>query len=204
MPSCSNDLGKELWLYFFLVVLSAITFFFGLIPLYNYLEKTFEFTIPVWVETPSIFGLFGVFFALFDRYFWKYRVIKVFGLPKIPNLNGKWKATISRRDENDNEVKKKESDVIINQNYSKFNLLMKDEGATSDVKMATFQISNPINRRIIYTYVCEPHATAPDEFQMHEGTTTLEIMEGDKEMSGNYYSGKGRRHHGTVYLKKIN
>jgi hypothetical protein len=198
MPTCSNDLGKDLRIYLYSLVLSILTFFMLLLPFYDFLNNSLGFTIPIWIETPSIIGLYELYVNIFDKYLWKYEFVKWLGLPKIPNLDGSWKATIK----SSFKGTQKEADVTICQSYSKFSMVLKTDESTSTTMMAAFGIANPIMRTLTHTYLSKPFSPLPS-LNIHEGTCNLEILDGDKEMKGYYYSGRGRQNFGEISLTKV-
>lgn len=200
MHACSNNLGLELRIYLYSLFLSIFIFFLVLIPFYNFLESYFGIVIPIWIETPSIIGLYELFVKIFEKYLWKYRFIEWLGLPKIPNLNGKWTAVIKSSFNNT----QKEACVTICQSYSKFSMILKTNESTSETNMAAFQLNNPIKRTLTYTYLSKPLSTSVPSLNIHEGTGNFEILEGDKEMTGYYYSGRGRQNFGEITLKRDN
>jgi hypothetical protein len=198
MHASSNDLGNSSRIYLYSLILSVLTFFFLLLPLYDLFKNSFGLLIPIWIETPSIIGLYALYINIFDKVLWKFKAIELFGMPKIPNLNGTWKATIK----SSHEDKDKEAIATICQNYSKFSMILKTDESTSQTTMASFELGNPIRRTLTYTYICKPLPASPASMEIHEGTGNLEIVKGDEEMSGYYYSGRGRRNYGEIHLKK--
>jgi len=198
MHTCSNDLGGTERIYLYSLLFSILTFFLLLLPFYNYLENSFGLAIPVWIETPSIIGLYAFYNGVFDKVIWKYRAIRWLGLPTIPNINGVWKATIK----SSHSRTEKEAVATISQSYSKFSMILKTDESTSQTTMASFELDNPIHRTLTYTYISKPLPTSPTTMNIHEGTGNLEILQGDKEMRGYYYSGRGRQNYGEINLKK--
>lgn len=198
MHICSNDLGNTSRIYLFSLLLSVFTFFVLLLPFYDFLKNYFGLTIPIWIETPSIIGLYAFYINIFDKFLWKYNVIRWFGLPKIPDMNGVWKAIIK----SSHNGMEKEAIATIRQTYSKFSMILKTDESTSQTTMASFKLGNPIDRTLTYTYLCKPLSTSPTSMNIHEGTGSLEILKGDEEMRGYYYSGRGRQNYGDITLKK--
>ena len=198
MHACSNDLGNASRIYLYSLLLSILTFFLFLLPLYDYLENSFGLIIPVWIETPSIIGIYAFYTNVFDKVLWKYKAIRWFGLPTIPNVNGVWKATIK----SSHDGTEKEAVATICQSYSKFSMILKTDESISQTTIASFELNNPIHRTLTYTYLCKPLPTSQTSMNIHEGTGNLEILQGDVEMRGYYYSGRGRQNYGEINLKK--
>jgi len=162
------------------------------------IEKSLGIIIPIWIETPSIIGLYHFFLSIFERYLWKYDFIKWLGLPKIPNLNGSWKGVVKSSYDNS----EKNADVSICQSYSKISMILKTDESTSKTIMAHFELGNPIYRTLTYSYLSKPLSTSKESMNIHEGTGSLEILENDKELKGYYYSGRGRQNFGDIFLER--
>ena len=200
MHVCSNDLDNNSIIYLYSIILSIFTFFIILIPFYNTLQKHFNFTIPIWIETPSIIGLYHFYLKIYDKYFWKYNFIKYIGLPKIPNLNGLWIAEIvSSHDETT-----KKAEVLISQAFSKFSMVLKTDESTSYTTVASFSLNNPIHKTITYSYLSKPRSSSSNSMNIHEGTATLEIFEDESKLEGYYYSGRGRLTYGDIKIERKN
>ncbi len=52
----------------------------------------YQVFLPWWVESPSILFFYGLFFAIFDKWFWQY--LKKIKFVKTPNLNGEWNGNL--------------------------------------------------------------------------------------------------------------
>ena len=199
MHHCSNDLENKQRITLYAILLSIFTFFYILLPIYAFIEATFNFTIPIWVETPSIIGLYQLFIKIFDKYLWKYSFVEVIGLPKIPNLNGEWKVKIYSSF--DNNVK--DADIEIVHNYSHFSMILKTAESKSATTSAIFNLMNPIYKTISYSYLSKPITVTNDTMNIHEGTAILEISEDIKKLEGYYYAGRGRLTYGKIIMEKI-
>ncbi len=198
MHFCSNDLANTSRIYLYSLVFSVLSFFLGLLPLYIIIEESLGIAIPIWIEIPSIIGLYHFYIDLFEKYLWKHRIIKWLGLPKIPNLNGNWKAVIKSSHNNTT----KNADVFISQSYSRFSMIVKTDESTSKTTMAHLELSNPIYRTLVYSYISKPRPLSAPTMNIHEGMGNLEILKNDAELRGYYYSGRGRQNFGEILLKK--
>ena len=204
MHHLSNDLGSTKRIYYYSLLLSILTSLLIINPIIDLFKEWI--TLEVWIEyllvfieLPSVVGLYELYNRLFDKYIWKYNFIRLFGLPKIPNLNGKWKATIK----SSYKKTEKSGDVTIHHNYSNFSLILKTDESKSHTTMSSLTLKDPINRKITWTYMCEPLPNSNNKLHTHCGTNHLEILDGEKELRGSYYSGRDRRNIGEFFLKKI-
>lgn len=199
MHNISNDLDNQSRITLYAIVLSIFTFFCVLVPFYGILKSAYNVSIPIWIETPSILGLYRLYVIAFEKYFWKYQFIETIGLPKIPDLNGKWDTKIHTSF--DDSVKNAEAEIA--HNYSSFSMILKTKESKSSTTSAIFNLKNPINRTLSYSYLSRPVTTTNDTMNMHEGTAILEILEDTKKLEGYYYSGRGRATYGKIILEKV-
>src|SRR6266702_2974297 len=47
---------------------------------------------PPWWASPPVdtMALYGLFYWVFDRFVWKWRLLRWLGITKVPDLSGKW------------------------------------------------------------------------------------------------------------------
>lgn len=198
MHNIPNDLDNQHRITLYTIILSVFTFFWGLLPVYDYLQSIFNFVLPIWIETPSILGLYHLYVKAFEKYLWKYQFIKIIGLPRIPDLNGKWDTKIYTSF--DDSVKNAETEIA--HNYSSFSMILKTDESKSSTTSAIFNLKDSINRTISYSYLSRPITLTSDTMNIHEGTAVLEISKDTKKLKGYYYSGRGRSTYGKIILEK--
>lgn len=143
------------------------------------------------------FGVvFGVLIFIFDRYAWKL-------LTRIPNLNGDWEAVgISSYTMDESEAPNHEfsMNVKIKQTFSRIGISTTTGESTSNSTMASFQLNLPIPV-IRYSFENIPMNRSSQELQRHPGMVELRIID-EKEMSGDYFSGKHRLRFGSLTLRR--
>ena len=151
-----------------------------------------------WLSVPSFAGFYSAFYWLFDRYVWRWGILRRVGLLALPDLNGLWKGEI-----NSSYVERPATSVAVEilQRWSKLVVTLETEDSRSRSIAATFRTEDVPRPELSYLYINEPKATAAESMQSHRGTVTLELV-GDC-LEGDYYSGRGRREIGTLKLTRV-
>ncbi len=151
-----------------------------------------------WVSAPSMFAVFSTLFWTFDHHLWKLGLLSRLKLVSVPDISGEWVGEIESSFDQDGQVHK--VSVMIKQRWSKMVVYLETEHSRSRSVVASFRISEAARPELTYQYLSEPKSNAPSTMEMHRGTTSLLVTENGLE--GDYYSGRGRREHGTISLRR--
>lgn len=159
------------------------------------------FAVPWWFDSPAIVGFYSIFYCLFNKLLWKWKIFQKIGLVKLPNLNGTWKGyVISSFDEHS---KKYDTTFTIQQDWNRISILGKFEMSQSYSLTASVIVDDKRGITLSYEYMNEPNSPATETMEIHRGFNSLSLKPNGKEMSGDYYSGRGRRNIGQLELKKV-
>jgi len=197
MHKLTNNLDES-YLYLYSFILSIIVFFRIYIPFLLLLKQLFDFELPIWIETPSILGIFYLGIYVYSNYLWKIKYVKYLRLPLIPNLNGVWDAVLISS-YNQKIIKAK---VKIIHSYSTFTMILETDESTSNTNIAYFDLEDPHNMTITYNFLSKPKGNAAQTMNIHEGTATLIIDEKQTALQGTYYTGRGRQTYGDINLTR--
>ncbi|MDN6842637.1 MAG: hypothetical protein L0L94_09925, partial [Staphylococcus equorum] len=139
-----------------------------------YVEFTVSFTA---------IGIFGILYALFNNYIWKWNFLK--GIVKIPNLNGVWKGEFQSSYHNFN--KSLPVVLIIEQTWSKICITGEFNHSKSSSNTASLKINDGGGVKLLYSYYNDK---IPQYHEMgtsnHKGYANLEIKR--DSMEGNYFN----------------
>lgn len=161
--------------------------------------KSFDpmLTIPWWVETPSPLVVFGVLFGLFDKYAWKWPMMRILGLTHAPDLSGRWEGELtSSYDPNSNTRVVLE----VKQTWTQITLKISTGQSHSWSSTAAIDINSLRGTILRYEYCNEPQNSSADTMNMHYGTTRLLIKK--HSLEGGYYTDKNRRSFGDMKFKR--
>ena len=153
--------------------------------------------VPWWVDMPSVFGFYGLFFMVFDQWFWKVGFVR--RLLKTPNLNGTYDGWVSSSF--NQHSSRLDARLIIHQTWTKINIVMTTSNSDSQSQIASILTQDS---SLSYEYLNNPHPNAPPTMQMHFGTAHMTFDSAGDALDGGYYSGRGRQNIGTLHFERVN
>lgn len=170
----------------------------GLVGAINVVVDIIDFEFQ-WIVNPfSVAGIFGLLYFIFDRFIWKWKLLKRFDIVTIPDLNGAWRGKIESSHDHNHQSHK--ASVVISQRWSKILIELETEESCSKSVAASFLTSRSLSPELMYAYVNEPKPNAQKSMEMHKGTARLvftgQVLEGD------YYTGRGRSTTGSIRLTR--
>jgi hypothetical protein len=158
-----------------------------------------ELDIPWWLDTPAVFGFYGLLYGLLDA--WAWRQPPIARILRVPILRGTWRGTIrSSHDDFRDEI-----DVVmtIEQSWSQIQIVLdapfsrsRSMGAhiTTGAGSESFQV--------VYEYENIPHAHSPRSLHAHRGTARLLLTSDGHTLEGEYYTGRDRQSFGRIVLRR--
>lgn len=152
---------------------------------------------PWWAEAPSVMGVFGVLYTLFDKKLWRCKWLHKIGVVKIPDLNGRWSAEGYSSTYQEEFV----GEVQIRQTWTHISVIMETQRSRSHSLTASLLLNQPDGITLSYEYRNEPKPSALPTMHAHRGTTVLRLK-GERLIEGEYYSGRDRLNYGTLSLKR--
>ena len=159
------------------------------------------FTVPWWFDSPAVIGFYGIFYRFFEKSLWKLKILRKMGIVKLLNLNGTWKGyVISSYDEH---AKKYEATFTIKQDWNKISIVGRFEMSVSYSLTASILVNDRQGITVNFDYMNEPSTQAVRDMEIHRGFNSLTLKPNAREMSGAYYSGRGRQNTGEIKLEKM-
>jgi len=168
--------------------------------------------IPV-LSIPSFAIIFAVLYTGFDRYVWRWSVMRSLGIVQVPDLSGSWKGyieasypghilddAISDEDDPDSEYTRIEATLEIAQRWRRIAVRLETDTSSSNSRAATILVNENIWPSLSYQYKNNPQPDTPTRMEMHHGTADLKLRnnEGVDILEGVYYTGPGRENHGKI------
>ena len=158
-------------------------------------------TVPWWFDSPAVLGFYGIFYSIFNKLLWKCKIFRKIGLVKLPNLNGSWSGYVtSSFDEHSTEY---ETAFTIKQDWNRISIIGEFKMSKSHSTSASVLIDDKAGITVNFSYTNEPSVKAIETMEMHHGFNSVTLSPNGKEMSGNYYSGRGRQNIGQLVLEKV-
>ena len=154
---------------------------------------------PWWLEAPSVMGMYGIIYKLYDQLLWHMR-IKNIPLSLISDMRGTW--CIEIRSSYDD--RKYFGVLYLRQSWSKILIELQTEYSRSFSIMANLTEKKSSEMGLKYEYRNEPKSLSESTMAQHKGTTHLRPVLGDKDaLEGEYYSDKGRGNFGQMRCERI-
>lgn len=167
---------------------------FSLMPLVTTLNGWLGVSVVV-----SSFTLFSLLFMVFDRFIWRFTLIRrLFGLP---DLNGKWLCVGTQIDDNGKVTKEWQATTTIKQTWSHLSIALQTESSRSRSGPACIEFDKGHGYRLVYTYRNDP---VPGEKALvpHNGTCDLIFSDDCESAEGVYFNDHNRRSFGRIKLTK--
>jgi len=166
----------------------------------NRILGTMQFTVPWWIDAPSVIGFYGLFYAIFNKYLWKWRILRAMRVVKIPDLNGTWNGYVVSSF--DKQATKHNATFKISQNWTRISIILETNYSKSSSLIAAIITEDPNNTVLRYEYRNEPKPNAKDTMHAHQGTAWLTIQPNEKVLEGEYYTGRDRQEYGMLRFKR--
>ena len=123
-------------------------------------------------------------------------MFRFLNIVEVQNLNGRWVGQVDSS--YDEDSRSWPITLTILQRWSKMSVTLeteRDRSRSSIANLRTRDCSHPV---LTYQYMSDPRSNAPNTMEIHRGTATLALIDGD--LAGGYYTGSGRREFGTITL----
>ena len=150
-------------------------------------------TPPWWLDTPAVFGFYGILYWVFNVYLWQLSLVA--RLHGIPDLSGQYQVTI--RTSHDMHVTQRIGKATIAQSWSSLIVRVELDTSTSRSRGAWLVLSPGVGTTLTYVYDNAPKPTAGQGLNQHEGTAVMTFTS-DRRGSGSYYTGRGRTSFGEI------
>ncbi len=158
-----------------------------------------DFETQWWLSVPSVAGFYSSLYWLFDRYVWKFGILRKLELIQLPDLNGKWSGYVESSYRQGDRTYPVSVDIL--QRWSKILVRLDTEYSRSRSIIGNLISVDLVNPELSYQYISDPKSNAPCTMEMHRGTAVLELI--GENLEGYYYTGRGRREVGVVKLCRV-
>lgn len=171
------------------------------------LGETVARIVPFAIQpTAPTLGLTLTLFTLvFSRWAWTMWPVRALGLVQVPDLDGEWSGQIiSSYDEESSDETGTPVEATIEQSWRRITVEFETEDSRSYSLGASF-ITSQSDPQLHYHYQSVPKPHADDTMQMHRGSTEIRFTngeDGEDQLEGRYYTGRGRGNHGRIELTR--
>jgi len=157
--------------------------------------------IPVWaLDVPAAYGSYWLLLKIFDKWLWKYPLMRSLGIVQVPNLSGKWNGVL--RSSYDNYKTEYPISLDIRQTWTHLLVKLRAEKSSSYSIIGGIVVGDGKPAMLSYDYLNEPLPDAiPETMHMHRGMVHLALME-DGSLDGVYFTGRSRNTFGRMQLRR--
>jgi hypothetical protein len=153
---------------------------------------------------PSGFVIYALLYVLFDRFAWRWRLLRVIGLVRIPYVGGDWNAQLRS---SHSEMRKEHPAVLrIEQTWTSIRLTVDGARSFSASEMALIRSISESVHEVRWEYSAESKTPSTGSDFNHRGVTMLRftVKEGvvRSPMEGHYYTQQGRETHGELEAER--
>ncbi|WP_346846360.1 hypothetical protein [uncultured Clostridium sp.] len=203
MHNYSIDTKEHIYVNFYLALLSVVIVYIAK----DLLKQVTFLPISISISSTSL-TLFGVLYALFDKYCWKWKILRFTFKVKTPILSGAWegeyKSSYGLNDDGTGEPTEGNIKITIEQTWSKISI--KSDSVNSSKSCS--QVAGVFvkhNKGIVlkYEYENDPEESFVKSMNKHSGFECLVFDEANEEMNGSYYTDKYRRTYGSKKYKRL-
>jgi hypothetical protein len=197
MHTLSIDIDERKTVLFVLAVIAV-----GLNSLFQNLAESFQIKVP---PVPSAFAIYGLLYASFENWIWRWEFLRRFWISKVPILMGRWETTM--RSSLDNFEEELSATLVISQSWSKIHVYFDGNEAMSSSLSASIIYMGPTRISLTYLYQSERKPEFTGEEYVHFGTARLsgvldELGRG-MQMVGSYFTDRSRNSYGKINLKRV-
>jgi len=141
-----------------------------------------------WLDMPSVWGFYVLYWGLFDRWLWRWRMLSCTGLVRVPDLNGHWKGQglSSYVNESGERTNFNILDVEIRQRWTRLAVWFRAEESRSLSLIGAVMVDQGQHPTLSYEYRNEPGQHAAETMHAHPGMARVELISAN-ELEGEYY-----------------
>jgi len=159
-----------------------------------------QFTLPWWIDAPSVIGFYGLLYVIFNKYLWRWRILRTIGVVKVPDLNGTWKGYMASSF--DEHTTKYDATFKIFQNWTRISIILEANYSKSSSMIAAIVTEDPGGTVLSYEYLNEPMPNAKYTMHTHRGTARLTMQSNGEALEGEYYTGRDRQNFGILRFER--
>ncbi|WP_125184551.1 Cap15 family cyclic dinucleotide receptor domain-containing protein [Hyphobacterium indicum] len=149
-------------------------------------------------------SIVGLFWFLFDQYFWKMDVFRRLGISELPDINGVWVGDVNRLGENNPH----RFELRVFQTYTKISIQTNSENSKGNSVCATFLTDETRRNFDLVNYWSSRTKTRDPDKNFHEefrGVSLIDIRNHDDQISleDYYFTDRNPSTKGKVRLHRV-
>lgn len=160
---------------------------------------------PPWWASPPVdtMALYGLFYFIFDRFMWKWRILQWLRITSVPDVSGEWQGQVRPAPTVGVSAglgAPVDITLTIKQTWTALSVSARTGLSASHSLSGAFVVAGEPS--LSYEFVNEPSAAAPDTMHAHRGVARLTLTPARTVLEGEYYSGRDRQNIGTIRVNR--
>jgi SMODS-associating 2TM, beta-strand rich effector domain len=155
---------------------------------------------PWWIEIPSPTAMYFLFLDRFSESWWRWKWVRRLHLAAVPDLAGRWSGYV--KSSYDDFATQHPVSVDVVQTWTKIDIRLSSGTSKSYSRVASLMLDSAEGTVLSYQFLNEPVPGSRTTMQMHFGTAWVSVAGDLRSVTGEYYSGRGRREHGSIFLTR--
>jgi len=153
-------------------------------------------------DPTSAVTFYALFYAVFNKWLWRWSLLHRIGLVTVPDVNGEWSGEVSSSFQQFQEQIPFQAQV--SQTWSRMIIRFRTSYSDSHSETASFMINAGTGPTLSYTYLNRPKLSVDPALMMHQGTCVLVLSKHatTSRLEGEYYSSRGRSNIGQVWMER--
>lgn len=181
-------------------IANQINYLVSRLPETNFFHYLFSIGL---IEAPSAVAILLFFFWVFEKWLWQIPPIRYF--IGVPNINGRYEGNLTSTHTINEEQNGTYRVVIeIKQSLTKTNIYLYTERSCSYSLIANMCTNYNDNHELVYVYQNKTSAmNADSDMRDHHGVALLEVLDGGKTLTGNYFNNpRERGRYGVIEVSR--
>ena len=170
---------------------------------FHFLDK-YGIEPPWWASPPvDTMALYGLFYWVFDRFVWKWQVLRWLRITRVPDVSGEWHGQVQPSTTSGISAglgAPTDIALSIRQTWTELRVRARTPLSQSHSISGTFVVADAPT--LSYEFVNEPSAPAPGTMHAHHGLARLTLNQAHTVLEGEYYSGRDRQNIGTIRVTR--
>jgi hypothetical protein len=160
-----------------------------------------NWSIPWWLDAPSVMGFYGLSRVAFERWLWKLDLLRSLGVIQVPDLSGRWRFELDSSFNGTKIV----ADVHVRQTWTKIHVRLETISSRSNSIVGSILTSDPHDFILSYEFRNEPkQSLATETMHPHRGSAEIRFSRNSPSIGeGEYYSGRDRENQGRISCSRV-
>jgi hypothetical protein len=168
--------------------------------LFSQILAALPWSVPWWIDAPSVAGFYGMIYTVFNRLAWRWRIFRMLGIVKLPNLNGRWSGYFTGPGEHSQQ--RLEAHITIKQTWTEMSVIFEPLHSRAYSLTGAILTDDPYGIVLTYLFQNEPSVSAQSGLRSHRGAMRLVLRDDGEAFGGEYFTGRDQQTYGEAQFRR--